>query len=315
MTFELGRTYSHYEFLGLVKQTNATVAYRVRNHAAGREELLYVLSEAGQDDPRQRERFMREMGLRARLSHPNIPAFLNATDLEGNLVMTTELVEGRSLAEALKSGPLPWRQALEWTQQILPALACAHELGITHRDIGPDSIILTASGAAKLSDFRVAKGATSPQLTQVGTIFGNCRYISPEQVRGTAELDCRSDIYSLGAVLYEMLCGRPPFAAPSDFEVMRAHLKETPRAPSEFHGGVPRLLDPVVLKALAKDPAGRYATCAEFAHALESATDELEHPRPAAQERGPERGRWTLLGSAAAGFVLLLLAIWFIARL
>jgi serine/threonine-protein kinase len=313
MSFELGRTYSDYEFLDVVKKTNTTVAYRVRNRKAGREELLYFVPEAGRDDAQQRERFLREMNLRARLSHPGIPAFLDVTELDGHLVMTTEFVEGRTLADLLQAGPMPWQEAAALAKQVLSALACAHELNIIHRDISPENIIVTGGDGVKLSNFGLAKGISSPQLTQAGVRLGNTRYMSPEQARGTGELDCRSDIYSLGAVLYHMLCGRPPFVAASEFEVIVAHVKQAPQPPSAVHAAVPAALDAVVLKALAKEPGERFATCAEFAAALESrGVVPEEAPKAAVPVRA---GRpWTLVGGAAAGLAVVLLAIWYIAH-
>jgi serine/threonine-protein kinase len=269
MNFEVGRTYSGYSFLELVRTTGSTVVYRVHNTMARREELLYVLSEQGQDDSRRRDRFMREMGLRARLQHPNIPAFLNALDLDGHLVMTTEPVHGRTLKQVLEAGPLAWHEAVRVTREVLSALACAHELSIVHRGISTESITIAEGGGVELSGFELAKGATSPQLTQAGAIFGNAAYISPEQARGTGELDIRSDIYSVGAVLYHGVAGRPPFVGRGEFELMVAHVKEAPSPPSSFHSAVPRWLDAVVLKALSKNPDRRYAGCAEFAAALE----------------------------------------------
>ncbi len=312
MSFELGQTYSGYEFLNVANKTSTTLAYRVRNTLANRVELLYVLSPAGEDDPRRRERFMREMGLRARVMHPNIPAFLNATELNGHLVMTTELVDGRTLAEVLKAGPLPPREACRITEQVLAALACAHEFGIVHRDISPESIMITPEGSVELSSFGAAKGLSSPQLTQAGAIFGNAGYIPPEQARGTGELDCRSDIYSVGAVLFHMLCGRPPFVAKSEFELMVSHVKEAPKPPSSFHAAVPHALDSIVLRALAKDPAQRYASCGEFADALAAASAAPEE-RQIPEERKRPLNRLLLYGSGPV-FAIVLLVIWFLVQ-
>jgi serine/threonine-protein kinase len=281
MSFELGHTYSGYEFLEVANQTGATVAYRVRNVLADRLELLHVLSQSVENDPQRRERFMREMRLRARLLHPNIPGFLNATELDGHLVLTTELIQGRPLAERLKAGPLPWREACTVVDQTLSALACAHEFGIVHRDISPDTVWITPQGSVEISNFGMAKGLSSPQLTQAGAIFGNASYISPEQARGDGSVDCRSDIYSVGALLFHILCGRPPFTARSEFELMVAHVKETPQPPSAFRPGVPAALDAVVLRALAKDPAHRYPSCEEFAAALAAAAQAPAVPVPA----------------------------------
>lgn len=322
MSFELGRTYSGYEFLEIANQTSTSVVYRVRNTSADRLELLYVLSQTAEDDPQRRERFMREMRLRARLLHPNIPGFLNATELNGHLTLTTELVQGRPLAELLKTGPLPCGEACRLAAQVLSALGCAHEFGIVHRDVSPESILVTSEGSVELSNFGMAKGLSSPQLTQAGAIFGNAAYISPEQARGTGELDCRSDIYSVGAVMYHMLCGRPPFVASSEFELMVAHVKQTANPPSSYHAGVPQTFDAVVMKALAKDPAERYADCAEFAEALDGALL-APSPTPLAKPvwevtplpvsgETPRRSRLPLVYGAGAALAVVLLAVWFL---
>src|SRR5574340_975704 len=267
MGFELGQTYSEYEFLDVVKRSRSIIAYRVRNLAVARLELLQVLPQTAQDDGEQVERFLRETRVRANLRHPNIAVFYSASPLEGQWVMTTELVEGPPLAERLQLGPLHWPQAVGLAIQALSALSCAHENSIIHRDISAESIVVTPDGTLKLSNFALAKTTNGPQLTQAGAIIGNLRYISPEQIRG-GELDARSDIYSLGIVLYEMLCGAPPFDTRSQFELMLAHVNKAPLPPSIVNPGVPAELDNIVLKALAKDPGERYQSAAEFAEAL-----------------------------------------------
>lgn len=328
MGFELGRTYSVYEFLDVLATSRSTAAYRVHNTLARRQELLQVLLESAEEDQEQVERFIREVRVRACLVHPNIVAFYNATVLEGHLVMTTELVEGPTLAERMEAGPLPWREVMAFAPQVLSALAYAHEQNVVHRDISPQNIVLAKSGA-KLANFALAKSIYSPDLTQAGAIVGNARYIPPEQVRGTGELDPRSDIYSLGAVLYEALCGTPPFAMRSQFEMMLAHVNSTVRAPSEVNADAPAAFDAVVLKALAKNPAGRYQTAEEFAAALEAAVASAERapeaeaasaPEPAAlaplfasyaPPSAPPRLRWAIVGGAAAGVGAMCLAMWF----
>ena len=316
MSFELGRTYSGYEFLEIANQTGTTVAYRVRNTLADRLELLHVLSQTAENDPQRRERFMREMRLRARLLHPNIPGFLNATELNGHLVLTTELIEGRPLAEKLKQGPLLWREACRITVQILSALACAHEFDIVHRDISPDTVWITPDGSVEISNFGMAKGLSSPQLTQAGSIFGNAAYISPEQARGSMDVDCRSDVYSVGALLFHMLCGRPPFVAKSEFELMLAHVREEPQPPSAFHAGVPQPLDAVVLRALAKEPAQRYATAAEFAESLAAASRAPVDARPSipAMPDGVSQSKRPIAYGAGAVLAIVLMLVWWFVR-
>jgi serine/threonine protein kinase len=205
MEFQLGETYSGYQFLDLVKRSKHGVEYRVRNSWADRVEVLRSLPSSAQDDPEQTERFLREMRIRARLVHPNIVTLFNALELEGQLIMTSELVEGDTLAFRLQGGPLLWREAGSLMRQALAAVACAHQQKIVHRDINPDNMIVSPEGVLKLTNFGLAKGADSPKLTQVGSAIGNLKYISPEQVIGKDEVDERSDLYSLGIILYEML--------------------------------------------------------------------------------------------------------------
>ena len=268
MEFQLGETYSGYHFLDILKRSKNGIEFRVRNTRAGRLEALRSLPQSAQDDQEQSERFLREMRVHASLLHPNIVTLFSAIELENHLIMTTELVEGPTLAEKLLLGPMPWAEAVALCRQALSAVACAHQQGIVHRDISPENIIITAGGVLKLANFSLAKGSTSPKLTQLGLVMGNLKYISPEQIKGMGDVDARSDLYSLGMVLYEMLCGRPAFECASHFELMAAHVVQTPVAPSEVNAAVPGELGAVVMKALAKEPAERYQTAAEFDEAL-----------------------------------------------
>jgi serine/threonine-protein kinase len=287
MDFQLGQTYSSYEFLDILKRTRDGVEYRVRNAQAGRLEALRALPENAQDDPERAERFVREMRVHASLVHPNIVALFSASELDNHLVMTRELVDGPTLADKLQLGPLPWEEAVAFTRQAASALAYAHEQKVVHRDICPDNITITPEGLLKLANFTLAKAASSPKLTQVGMAIGNLKYISPEQIKGVADLDGRSDIYSLGMVLYEMLCGRPAFDFESQFELMAAQVNQVPRAPHEVSWSVPKEIGAVVLKALAKDRAERYQTAAEFDQALVEATDRARSGKGEAERVSP----------------------------
>jgi serine/threonine-protein kinase len=276
MSFEIGKTVGGYEFLDFLRMSKSEIRYRVRNVLAQRLEALRILPKTLQQDQEQVQRFLREMKVHARLVHPNIVTFYNALEIERELVMTTELLEGTTLAERLELGPLPWRDAISYVLQALAALAHAHAQGIIHRDITPEHMILIPDGTLKLSDFGLAKFVGSPQLTQVGTVLGTLKYISPEQVKGSVTLDGRADLYSLGVVLYEAVTGKVPFDSKSQFELMFAHVSEIPKAPSEVNPAVPKKLDPVILKAIAKEPAERFQTADEFRGAVENVKAALD---------------------------------------
>jgi len=286
MEFKLGETYSGYRFLDVLKRSRNGIEYWVQNTCAQRLEVLRMLPQGAQNDREQIERFLREMRVRAQLVHPNIVTLFSAFELERQLVMTTELVEGTTLAERLTLGPLPLAEATGLIRQALGAVGFAHQQRVVHRDINPEDMVITYEGVLKLNNFALAKSAASPRLTQVGTVIGNLKYIAPEQIKGMVEADGRSDLYSLGIVFYEMLCGRVPFDSPSQFEVMAAHVSEPPKLPSSLNPAIPKELDPVVLKALAKDPAERYQTAQEFDQAILQATAALDQQAAAAQCAG-----------------------------
>ena len=288
MSFEIGTTIGGYEFLDTVSSTKTGIKYRVRNTLAQRLEILRVLPRNVADDQERVGRFLREMKVHARLVHPNIVAFYNAMELERQLVMTTELVEGPTLAERLELGPLPWRDAVNLMCQALSALAFAHHQDIVHRDVAPENMIVTPEGTLKLADFGLAKAVSSPQLTQAGTILGSLKYIAPEQVKGSSVLDPRSDLYSLGVVLYAAAAGKPPFDCKSQFDMMLAHVSEPPKPPREVNAQVPEELERIILRAIAKDPAQRFQTADEFQAALKNLTVTPEKPAQAAHaEPGP----------------------------
>ena len=291
MEFELGQTYSGYQFLDVVRRSRGAVQYRVQNTLAQRVESLHALTGAAADDPDAAERFLREVRIRARISHPHIVTFYTAAPIEGRMAMTTELPDSLSLAERLKLGPLPWREALDTTRQLLDALACIHQQSFVHCDITPENILFGPGGCCKLADFSLARPLDPAHNSESGAVVGNPRYISPEQVKGECHLDQRSDLYSLGVVLYEMLCGRPPFESRSQFELMMAHVNQSPAPPSRLHAMLPQFLDAVVLKALAKDAGDRYPSAAAFADAIAqiAGRESLEPEPPAAASAGVVR--------------------------
>ncbi len=216
------------------------------------------------------ERFLREIKIQASLSHPNIASLYTAQRLGDQFLMFMELVEGTSLHDRLQQGPVETSEGIGYISQILAALAYAHERGVVHRDIKPRNILLTRDHVVKLTDFGIAKAAGEKQITKTGAAVGSLYYMSPEQVKG-AHGDARSDIYSTGILLYEMMVGKRPFDADSDFGIMAAHIHQIPPPPSDLKPSLPAPLSRAVMKALEKDPARRFQTANEFRAALTKA--------------------------------------------
>ncbi len=270
MAFEVGKVAHGYEFLEKLQATGSGITYRVRNQIADRLETLKVLSREVQKDSERVERFMREVKIHARLTHAHIAAFYNAFEIDGEIVMTVEAAEGRTLADVMSAGPVPLMQVLDYSKQTLEALEYAHAKGVMHRNITPSSLIVEPDGNVKVGEFELAKSESDPRLTLTGMIMGPMPYIAPEQIKGAQAIDGRADIYSFGMLLYEVLTGRKPFASESQFEVMQAHVNRLPEPLTQLNPELPAELDEVIFKAIAKDPADRYQTATEFSYALDA---------------------------------------------
>ncbi|MEZ5356822.1 MAG: serine/threonine-protein kinase [Bryobacteraceae bacterium] len=285
MILRAGDTIDAYRVLGTLGSGGSGSVYRAEHTITGRVEAMKVLHRGYLESPEEEQRFLREIRLHAVLNHPNIVAVHNALRIGDDLVMIMEFVEGQSLAAILEQGRLPLLETLDLVGQALTALEFAHAYEITHRDITPSNFIVTPDGLLKLMDFGLALQQTAPRLTQTGAAVGSYAYMSPEQVRAEA-LDLRTDIYSVGAVLFELLTGRPPFVCDSAYALMRAHTQEDPPAPSKLEPGLPPEIDRLVLKALEKDPALRYRSASEFREALQRTTAAIAN-RPAARAAPP----------------------------
>ncbi|MFO7900327.1 MAG: SUMF1/EgtB/PvdO family nonheme iron enzyme, partial [Planctomycetota bacterium] len=257
-------------------------------------------------------RFFREARAAARLNHPNVVQAIDAGEADGYYYFAMEYVEGPSVIELLQEGSMPRERVLRIARDMGRALEAAHAAGIVHRDVKPANILLASDGTAKLADLGLARETTSRAtgLTQEGLAIGTPDYISPEQVRGEADVDGRTDIYSLGATLYHMLTGQPPYTGGSGNEVMAKHLSEPVPDPRRVNPAVPLAAARVVRKAMAKDREHRYQSAAEMVQDIERALaqeEARERPRPAVPRSHvpePRRGRKLAL----AALVLIVLA-------
>ena len=214
------------------------------------------------------ERFQREIKLAARLQHPHILTVHDSGEAAGQLWFTMPFVEGQSLRHRLtREKQLPVEDAVRITREAALALEYAHQHGVIHRDIKPENILLTNDGSTLVADFGIARAiASGDQLTQTGMAVGTPAYMSPEQASGEKELDARSDIYALGAVLYEMLAGEPAFTGPTPQAVLMRAMTERPRLLNATRAGVPPALDAVIARAMALTPADRFPTMAALMH-------------------------------------------------
>jgi len=286
MNLQIGSTVGDYQIVGILGAGGMGKVYKVRNGISDRVEAMKVLLPDLAAQPELSDRFLREIKTQASLEHANIAALHTALRVDNQLLMLMEFVEGVTLEQKLKDGPLPVEQALDYISQVLSALDYAHKHGVIHRDIKPANMMLTPAGLVKLMDFGIAKGSGDHRLTMTGTTMGSLYYMSPEQIRGAANVDARADLYSVGVTLYELATGTRPFDGDSEFAIMSAHLEKTPVPPVEVDPRLPQGLNDAILMAVEKDPAMRFQTAGAFRAALQSVLPAKE-AAPALQAAPP----------------------------
>ncbi|MFQ5709501.1 MAG: protein kinase [bacterium] len=254
----IGRTISHYRILEKLGEGGMGIVYKAEDIKLKRTVALKFLPPALTRDHELRERFMHEARAASALEHPNICNIHEIDETEdGQMFICMAYYDGEGLKDKIARGPLPLDEAIEIALQIMQGLAQAHGKAIIHRDIKPANILVTKEGQAKIVDFGLAKLSGQTKLTQTGTTMGTMAYMSPEQTRG-AEVDPRSDIFSLGVILYEMITGNSPFKGEYEQAVVYAILNEEPEPVTSLRTGVPMELEHIISKALAKDPQERY---------------------------------------------------------
>ena len=269
MALEPGKRIGDYEVIELLGTGGMGHVYRACNIISNRTEALKILLPELSADREFADRFLSEIRTLASLDHPNIALLHTAFQADDQLVMVMEYVKGQTLEQRAHQSPIPMPVAtvVEYVSQALSALSYAHARSVIHRDIKPANLMVTSDGVVKLMDFGIAKSRLDINLTRTGATIGSFNYMSPEQVNGT-KVDARSDLYSIGIVLYELFAGRRPFESDSTYGILDKHLHSAPQPPIELNSALPPQLNAIILKALAKDPAERFQTADTFRDAL-----------------------------------------------
>ena len=312
-----------YEILALLGAGGMGEVYRARDTRLNRDVAIKVLPGFSSTDPNRLRRFELEARAAAALNHPNILAVYQMGAFEGAPYLVSELLEGETLRDRLKNGPLPLRKVIDYGTQIARGLAAAHEKGIVHRDLKPENLFVTRDGQVKILDFGLARltqprESEFPQTAQdvptmAGILLGSVGYMSPEQVRGQVA-DHRSDIFTFSAVLYEMFTGKRAFQKPSSIDTMSSILNEEPPALVQLAPNAPPGLERVVQRGLEKNPEQRFQSASDLGFALQALADSAGSTtftssyRVAQSLPSASRRRWIVIGGLAAVAVLIVAA-------
>ena len=289
----IGQSFGSYRAVRVVGRGGMGVVYAAEHPLLGSQAVVKQLRPELSAQRDVIERFFNEARAASRIKHPGIVSIFDfGYSEDGTAYFVMEYLDGESVAARLARGPVPEAHAVRLARQIAGALAAAHEAGIVHRDLKPDNVFLVPDEAvaggerAKILDFGIAKlggdVGEGVAVTRTGALLGSPLYMSPEQCRGTGEVDARADIYALGCLLFAMVTGRPPFLGQGVGEIIGKHIYEQPPRPRELVPALSAALDAVILRALEKDPARRHASMRAFASALEGGGETSEEPAAAA---------------------------------
>jgi len=317
MPFAIGENVGPYRIVEQLGRGGMATVFKAYHAALDRYVAIKVLHPAFQEDPNFLARFQREARIVAKLDHPNIVPIYDFSEHRGHPYLVMRFVEGETLKARLRRGPLDLNEVRRVMEAVGDALSYAHQQGILHRDIKPSNIILTPEGQIYLTDFGLARMAEAGESTLSRDVMvGTPQYISPEQAKGETRLDARTDIYSLGVVLYEMLVGRAPFQADTPYAIIHDHIFTPLPLPRSIKPDLPEPLERVLLKALAKEPEDRFHSVEEMVTAFRAAlglappealpeTVVVSPPtvalptRPARKKRKKRRWPWVVAGVAA----------------
>ena len=313
MPISTGTSIGRYQIVEWIGAGGMGEVYRARDTRLDRDVAVKLIPEALAGDASRVRRFEDEARAAGQLNHPNILSVYDVGVHSGRPYIVSELLEGRSLRDALREGPLPWRKSVQCAREVAEGLAAAHDRRIVHRDVKPDNVFLTNDGRVKILDFGIAKlTVDEPSLpsrsvtdTAAGSVIGTAAYMSPEQIRGEV-LDARSDLFSVGAILFEMLAGRPAFARATPAETMAAVLKEGPELPNDVSPGLAR----IVSRCLEKVPESRFQSARDLAFGLDVLSDTGRIAAPRVTAADVRHSRMALLVAATVIGAIAATAAW-----
>lgn len=312
----IGQTIAHYKISAKLGEGGMGEVFLATDTKLDRQVALKFLPSSLQSDPESRERLLREARAASKLNHKNILTIYAVESADGRDFIVMEYVDGKSLKDLIDaSESIPLDQTLRLGLQICDGLSAAHEHGIVHRDIKPANILLTSKGQVKITDFGLATWRGAVQLTKEGTTVGTAAYMSPEQIQGK-KVDTRSDLFSLGVMLYEMIASRRPFGGDHDAAISYAILNEIPEPLARFKSGLHPSLEQLIARALEKDPATRYQTAGDMLAELKRIRREVEGSQPSmmsrtmsTQPQKPGKLKYLIGASAVAVIALAILVL------